>query len=416
LASPGALASALALTLVAISSTIPIALPTFAVFSLVAPLTNLIAGPLFSALLVTGVLAMVVTPFFEPLGILLLNVSVWIADMVSSLAAYLAQIPYASVPLELPMEVAVPVCLACAALLYWRWPLPTARRLRAVAACSLAVICVVALVLPLIRAPRMVVMDVGQGDAILIQEQGHGILIDTGPSDAALVHALARNRVTHLDAVIITHLDADHAGALGRLRGLVSVEKVYFAYGLSEHQPDDSFIQAATRLVGAERLGELALGDRLRLGKTLTLTVIWPEAVATEGSNVESLCLLLQFEHARAGEGEGAHRVLLTGDAESAELRSILQHSPTLSIDILKVGHHGSKKSLTLALLEDLGCSVALISVGAGNRFGHPAPEILDALEECGVRVLRTDELGDLTCLFRGSTPQLRYASMDELS
>ncbi|MDR1087813.1 MAG: DNA internalization-related competence protein ComEC/Rec2 [Coriobacteriales bacterium] len=406
----GAVSSALALTVTATGATLPIAVPTFGVLSLVGPLANLLAGPLIAAALVLGMLALVLLPLLEPLASLLLTLATFLCDATAWLAAALSQLPWASIPLALPLAGAAAVGLAVAALVYFRWPEPSAQRLRAGGAATLAALCLLAFLLPQLQAPRLVMMDVGQGDALLVQERGSAVLIDTGASDAALVHALARNGVTRLDAVVITHLDSDHAGALSRLRGLVDVKRIYFARGLAEYQAGDEYLRQATTLMGETEVAELAHGDLLRLGITLSLEMLWPEKTATEGSNAESICLLLRYDE--DGDGSAEQQALLTGDAESAELAQILTSNPGLSADIIKLGHHGSSGAITGEQLASLSSTVGLISVGAHNRYGHPTAEILEILEAGGVRTLRTDQQGDISCIFKGRTLELYCASM----
>ena len=408
--SPGAPAQALALTITAMASTLPLSVPAFAVLSLVGPLANLLAAPLISLVLVCGMVALVVIPLFEPLGALLLSAAAFVSDICTWLAALFVRLPWASVPLEVPLPVAAAVGIAAAALVYFTWPVPRAGTLRFAATGALAVVFVLAQVLPLLSAPRLVAMDVGQGDALLIQEQRNAILIDTGASDAALVHALARNNIRSLRAVIITHLDSDHAAALGRLRGLVPVERVYFARGLLENQRNHEYIREACEVVGAEQVRELSQGQSLRLGPTLSLVVVWPERTALEGSNEESICVLLQYDADANGIPE--QQALLTGDAEQDELAAILRHSPSLQAQVIKVGHHGSRDAVTSGQLEELGATVALISVGAHNRYGHPTQETLDALAQAGVMIFRTDEQGDITCFFKGNTLEFSCATM----
>ncbi|MCL2750146.1 MAG: DNA internalization-related competence protein ComEC/Rec2 [Coriobacteriia bacterium] len=410
--SPGGLSQTLAFTLVAMAATLPIAIPAFAVLSLVSPLANLIAGPLFTLALGFGVVALVLIPLFEPLGLLLLNAAVLFSDLCALLASIIARVPFASTPLELSLAFGSVLGIATAALVYFLWPTPKAKTLRLGATALIVATMVVILVFPHTTSPRLIVMDVGQGDAILVQEQGSAILIDTGASGSALVHALARNNVRSLKAVVITHLDNDHAGALTRLRGLVPVENVYFAQGLLEHQSHNEFLLQAQALVGAGEVRELTQGDVLQVGRTISLVVLWPERVATEGSNAESICLLLQYDVDADGVPE--HQALLTGDCEHEELAAMLRRFPGLQVSVLKVGHHGSRNAMIPAQVHALDCRVALISVGVNNSYGHPSLVILDALAEADVRVMRTDEQGDLACLFNGPTMNLRYATMKQ--
>ena len=407
---PGALSQGVALTITAMSATLPIAIPTFAVLSLVAPLANLIAGPLISVVLVLGMIALVVIPIIEPLGMLLLKVADFVSDICAQVASLLAQIPWASTPLYLSLAAGAVIGIGVAVLIYFTWPMPKARTLRGAAAALFVAVLISVQVAPHLSSPQLIVMDVGQGDAILIQEEGNFVLIDTGTSDTALVKALARNNVHSLQAVIITHLDDDHAGALARLRGLVPIENIYFAEGLLEYQANNEYLIQASAIVGGGQVKELTQGESLCVGSTLSLIVLWPERRALEGSNSDSLCLLLEYDEDSDGFPE--QRALLTGDCEKEELTAILKRYPSLQASIIKIGHHGSRNAMAPEQIERLNCSVALISVGANNNYGHPSTAILDILEESDTRVLRTDERGDLICLFNGSKLNLHYSTM----
>lgn len=412
--SPGTLSSALALTVAAATATMPLSVPTFAVLPLIGPVANLLVAPLITIALALGMAALIIASFFGPGGAVLLDLAVRTSDVAARAAAALAGLPWASIPAHIPMGTALAVFLALASLVYVTWPCPSPRTLRATGACMLVFFCVAFFVLPRPGQARLVVMDVGQGDALLIEEQGHSILIDTGASQSALVQALARNGVSALDAVIVTHLDDDHAGALGRLRGLVPVGRIYFARGILEHQAGNEAVKTAGGMVGSEGLGELSSGDSLRVGSTLALYTLWPETVAREGSNAESVCLLLQYDANEDGTTD--QQVILAGDAEAAELQQILRSNRGLTAAAIKIGHHGSKNALTPEVLTELRSTVALISVGANNRYGHPAEESLETLAAYGVQTLRTDENGDISCIFRGNALEFCYATMmDEL-
>ena len=90
----------------------------------------------------------------------------------------------------------------------------------------------------------------------------------------------------------------------------------------------------------------------------------------------------------------------MTGDAESEQLATLMEDQRLKNVDILKVGHHGSAKALTAEQAQDVSAAIALVSVGEGNTYGHPAQEILDSLAAAGTQVFRTDERGDVSCEF----------------
>jgi competence protein ComEC len=401
--------SALATTLAATVATLPIAVPVFAVLSLISPLANLLVAPLVAVMLALGMLALCLGPIaYWPSGIAL-TLAGWLGDACAQVAAWMAALPYASVPLALDIKLSIPIAIIILTVVYRLWPRPRRCVTRIACAGMVAVALAMTFVsLPLTQA-QLVVMDIGQGDSILIREGNDAILIDTGASPSALVHALARNQVTHLDAVLITHLDTDHAAALGRLRGLVQVDAVYFAAGLLANQAEDTAIRDATDLVGSDKLRELTAGDHLSVGNHLELTSVWPAQQAQSGSNEESLCVVLTYDADNDQHPE--HQALLTGDVESPQLEQILAVYPRLQADILKVGHHGSKDAITAEQLRLLNTKYSLISVGADNRYGHPASDTLDILEQSGCVVARTDLYGDITLTFSAPDLGLRYTT-----
>ena len=141
-------------------------------------------------------------------------------------------------------------------------------------------------------------------------------------------------------------------------------------------------------------LAGLNCGDSFQVG-AFSVRVVWPAELEDEGGNADSVCLVV--EH---GAGDEVYRALLVGDAESEQLAEIMEREGLEDVDIYKVGHHGSKNALDVDLARKLSPEVALISCGAGNRYGHPHEDALSALESCNAQVLRTDLLGDVCVSF----------------
>lgn len=225
------------------------------------------------------------------------------------------------------------------------------------------------LISPSARTPsglRIVALDVGQGDAILIQIGSENLLIDTGPPEAGLVAGLKRYGVDRLEAVFITHGDLDHRGGLEEVRRGFEIGRVFESDPLSE----------STKL--------LAAGQRMSLNEA-QIDVLWPPGATTIASserNSHSLVLRLHWRGFTA---------LFSGDAEA----EAAAYSPG-DIDLLKVAHHGSADAGLPALLAEATPEIALISAGQDNRHGHPHPSTLRALADAAVRVHRTDLEGDL--------------------
>ena len=222
------------------------------------------------------------------------------------------------------------------------------------------------------------VLDVGQGDSILLQPPGADpVLVDTGPPDDGVEDRLDELGIERLGAIVISHDQSDHAGELGELLGSVEVDRV--VYGLS-----DARLRGAAGAGGAEPF-QLAEGSGLDFG-ALHLTALWPprELLGERGEDPNRLCLVLlaRWRH---------FSMLLTGDAEAESVP--MDAGP---IDVLKVSHHGSEDTGLEDLLERSVPKLAVISVGEGNPYGHPTPETVSELQSHRVLVMRTDTEGEV--------------------
>jgi competence protein ComEC len=402
----------LALTATAQMATLPITAPLFATVSLVSPLANLLVTPFITLLVGFGIVSVCLMPVLGPLGPLVLGCLCAVANVSILLAGWCAQLPHACLGVSFDLVTANICALALAALIYHRWPQPSPRRclvLLVSLGFLISLLCAAAL-LPV--SPQVVMLDVGQGDAILIREGRSNILVDTGPSDISLLKALARQRVNHLDAVIITHLDDDHCGALEALSGTVTVDHIYFARGLPEAKASEEPLRAAQLILGKETPEALARGDTLSFGRTMKLIMLWPAQTVTNGGNDESICLALNYD--ADADGQAETRMLLTGDAESPQLASLLGQLDQRHFDILKVGHHGSTDAVSAAQLEQMACQLALISVGKGNHYGHPTTKTLVVLEQSDTRIYRTDLNGDIQLRFVGGSFFVRCDTIAE--
>lgn len=229
------------------------------------------------------------------------------------------------------------------------------------------------------------VLDVGQGDSILLQPAGADpILIDTGPPEDGVEDSLRELGIRELAAIVITHDQSDHAGDLGELLGSVRVDRV--VYGR-----DDPQLRGAALAAGAEPY-RLAEGGEIDSG-ALQLTALWPprELLGETDEDPNLLCLVLvaRWHH---------FSMLLTGDAEAESVP--IDPGP---VDVLKVAHHGSEDAGLDGLLDRSAPKLAVISVGAGNPYGHPAAPTLAALRTHGVPTLRTDLQGEIDIQADGS-------------
>lgn len=376
-----------ALTLVSQACTAPVALPLFATVPLLAPVANVLAVPLVTALLVGGLAVAPLMVLVPPLGLLLAVPLEVLAHVLCVGTAWMARLPGVAPMVEVSAEAAA-FALGIAGIVVYRfWPRPSPKRARLLAgvAVGLAVVAVVRWGSG--SPPRMVVMDVGQGDAILIQDGTRAVLVDVGLDDA-VCKALTRNRVMRLDAVVLTHTDLDHIGGLTHLSGRVAVDRIVVARGV-EAGLLEMMDQAGVRM--AIPIVEVDAGDAIRVGRFL-LTVLWPREPVVGDENGDSLVMLAELA---TGEGH-RFRGLLTGDAEQEVLDPLVSDGTVGAIDILKVGHHGSTASTSRTMMEALTPAVAIASAGEGNRYGHPTEVCVATLEEGGAIVLCTKDAGDV--------------------
>jgi competence protein ComEC len=228
---------------------------------------------------------------------------------------------------------------------------------------------------------RVTVLDVGQGDAILLEPAGRDpVLVDTGPAGAEVAERLEQRGIDRLAALVITHPEDDHDGGAGDVLARIPTGRLVFARA-------SPVTVAAARGAGTRPV-RVAAGARLRYG-ALRLNVLWPppqRLAARRGSQLDdpnslSLVMLARWRGFEA---------LLAGDAEAEA--APLAPGP---VDVLKVAHHGSEDAGLERLLADARPRLALISVGE-NPYGHPSPATLAALDALAVPVLRTDQEGEI--------------------
>jgi competence protein ComEC len=227
---------------------------------------------------------------------------------------------------------------------------------------------------------RVSVLDVGQGDAILLQPaKAAAVLIDGGPPGDDLAGKLRDLGVDSIGAAIVTHEQSDHTGGIEDLLGRLPIGRLLYAR-LGRR------LRAAAEAAGADPV-RLAAGDVLRCGH-LRLSVLWPppellvDPLAGADPNDQALVVLARWQR---------FSMLLTADAEAGEVP--IDPGP---VDVLKVAHHGSEDAGLDALLDRTTPELAVISVGVDNPYGHPTPQTLATLAEHGVQTLRTDRRGTI--------------------
>lgn len=321
------------------------------------------------------------------LGMLWPTPGAWIARMLAHAATGLerlclwaASLEHAIVRLPAPGGAGV---LLFAALLMLLSPRILLGRFRRQAAVLMAALMLLLYLPRLHPQARYMQVDVGQGDAALLADGRRAILVDVGPADSYEMLRVLRHEGLFVEAVILSHLDEDHAGALAvLLDSEVEIPAVIVSTRAAMDEPTQAVRDALERVeAGGIALRTVKRGDRITACGA-TIDVLSPDDTLS-GSNECSLLL-----HARLEDVT----FLLTGDlTQDSEPKAIPR------VDVLKVAHHGSGNSTSGVFLAQAAPELALISVGANNRYGHPSERVLSSLADAHVRVLRTDESGGIT-------------------
>lgn len=236
-------------------------------------------------------------------------------------------------------------------------------------------------------------LDVGQGDAAVIQCGGQSMLIDGGkPEKSSYIYAwLQQHGLSYLDVIVATHVDADHIGGLSGALNYASVGTAYCPETTGTTETFQSFVKYLAQR--GKQIMVPTAGETFALGGA-QVQILGPLHRA-EDSNDNSIVLKVSF---------GATSFLFTGDAERAEEQDLLNAGVNLQSTVLKVGHHGSDTSTSYPFLRAVAPQYAVISVGAGNSYGHPTEAVLSRLRDAGVTTFRTDMQGEITAVSDGQT------------
>lgn len=234
----------------------------------------------------------------------------------------------------------------------------------------------------------VIVLDVGQGDSILLLgKDGSSALVDGGPDPSRLLSELESRGVGKIDLVVLTHPHMDHAGGLRGVLGRLSVGRLLVSSVEPGTVTGDLVSVSLSKGIEVDTARE---GDRLQIGGSISIEILHATACPpdeTENLNDCSIVLMVDVDGLRA---------LLTGDLEAEGQKRLIGLHPSLGCDLLKVPHQGARDAACPALLDSCRPSIAAVSVGEGNRYGHPSEAYLRMLETRGVRVLRTDQNGDI--------------------
>ena len=394
---PGALREGLATTLAASVPTLPVVAAAFGRVSLVSPVANLVAVPMFPPLMIAGAAASAVgalsLDLARPVALVAYGCALALRVVVETFAA----LPIAAVSVPSGPVTGAVVALALLAavrggpLLRGRLPVPRIA-LPSFPAPSAppraALLAIPALLVAAVLAwpatdpdARVRALDVGQGDAYLVELGGATLLIDGGPDPARLMEELGASLPPwrrRIDVVILTHAHLDHAAGLIAALDRYEVGMTLEPVGLNPGPLADLWAAGIARAHAVRHA--VRAGQRVHIGDAV-ITVLSPE----DDPRVDTPSLVLRVER-------GRFSALFMGDATDEALADLLLHPEGLRSRVYVPPHHGAATPHGVTLVDAVRPEIALISVGAGNRYGHPTPETLAALS--GITTFRTDRDG----------------------
>ncbi|GLW93707.1 ComEC/Rec2 family competence protein [Actinokineospora globicatena] len=389
---PRLLAEAVVVPAAAHLATAPVVAGMSGQVSLVAVVANLVAAPVVAPATVFGLGAALVMPVFPWAAEWLVRLAGPEVDWLVVVGRWAARVPGAAVDWPSGWWGGVALALLVGGLVLGL----RSRSTRV--ALGVAVVVAVLVLLPVrVLAPgwpppgwAAVACDVGQGDAVVLSTEDHerAVLVDTGPDPAPVRECLDRLGVRRVALVILSHLHADHVGGLESVLADRSVGAVAVGPGRA---PEWAWRQVRAQTAAAHvPLVSVTAGQRMAW-PGLTVEVLAPqgeeERTETDGTAINNRSVVLRAT-TKAG------RVLLTGDVELAAQAALLTGRTDLAAEVVKVPHHGSRYTAP-DFLAAVGARIAVVSVGGGNRYGHPSPHTLTALTRRGTHIARTDRDGD---------------------
>ena len=439
---PGWIREPVALTLAAQLTTLPVILVNFERLSFVAPIANVLVVPfvpiamLFSAFAsVAGVLdsALVHPVLIGDVLTWLTGGAAWLVlRVIVTLGSAVASVPYAAVDVSLPAPLAI-AWLPILATADWalgadRPPLDTSSaerapgRLQRLARRALRPLPIAATLVAVLMAItfasrpdgllHVTVLDIGQGDAILVEAPtGATMLIDGGPDPELTLRRIGANLpffARRIDLMVLSHPHQDHVAGLVDVLARFRVATLLHA-GIDFENEAHAHLMADSTQHRATAVLLARAGQRFVLDATTSVEIIYPTdadaASPLPEGDINNGSVVMVLRH-------GGFGALLTGDAEAPAEGMLLERGRIPAVDLLKVGHHGSNSSTTPGLLAAAQATAAVISAGQGNEYGHPAQQTLDTLgSRPEIAVYRTDLDGDVEVVTDGRSYRVRTSA-----
>lgn len=384
--------------------TLPVMLDTFYQVSVVGILWNLVAIPLLPVIIASGGLGVVLAGWNIFLGSLAGSPAYGMLQLYQEIGNISEKLP---VGMWTPGQPSKPVIAGYYLVIFLlvlvekqlikrekRWKIFPGMEL-----CSMLLLLLL-MAHPWQQREKITFLDVGQGDASLLQSGGQTLLLDGGSTSQknvgtyVILPYIKQQGISCLEAVVLTHTDQDHINGVTEVleegkKGWLTVKNLMYPYWMEGTEQGKQLKKLAEE-AGASCM-KIRAGDRLTIGKAEAVVLYPKEQEKIAEPNAGSLVLFWKWEGVRA---------MFTGDLPEEKERELLQNLP--ACEILQVGHHGSATSTCREFLEQVQPSLAVISCAMKNRYGHPSPDTVDRLKKTGCEIRYTMKSGAITIRKRG--------------
>ena len=384
--------------------TLPVMLDTFYQVSVVGLLWNLVAIPLLPVIIASGGLGVVLAGWNIFLGSLAGSPAYGMLQLYQEIGNISEKLP---VGMWTPGQPSKPVIAGYYLVIFLlvlvekqlikrekRWKIFPGMEL-----CSMLLLLLL-MAHPWQQREKITFLDVGQGDASLLQSGGQTLLLDGGSTSQknvgtyVILPYIKQQGISCLEAVVLTHTDQDHINGVTEVleegkKGWLTVKNLMYPYWMEGTEQGKQLKKLAEEAGASCR--KIRAGDRLTIGKAEAVVLYPKEQEKIAEPNADSLVLFWKWEGVRA---------MFTGDLPEEKERELLQNLP--ACEILQVGHHGSATSTCREFLEQVQPSLAVISCAMKNRYGHPSPDTVDRLKKTGCEIRYTMKSGAITIRKRG--------------
>ncbi|MDR0488957.1 MAG: ComEC/Rec2 family competence protein [Propionibacteriaceae bacterium] len=389
---PGWVAEAMAIPLAAQIATQPVICWLSGAVSVAGILANAAAGPWVAPATVLGFVAALISPVSPVIASWAGYVAGWCAQPILIVGHNLASLPGASYPWPTTIVAMVIIVAACVVM---AWVMPTLLG-RAWVVLLATSIMVSLMVLPPYQPGwpghnwTVAMCDVGQGDALAVRTgEGEAIVFDVGPEGESITTCIQQLGIRQISLLVLTHFHADHSGGFEEVISSIPIKALLVPRG-------GGYSAEVLERAAAKGI-PISIGEKGTMGQVgearIAILSAWqsvlPSTVQGESAteNDESLVVRVDTD---------SMSLLITGDIENLGQQAAMTDLEALKVDILKVPHHGSARHET-EFLEATQARIAVIGVGKGNSYGHPAPSTVSTLVNAGMEVIRTDEHGSIT-------------------